>query len=252
MITSQQMMDATALPPVAELCFDAFSEQDLVNLIMQRSRIIFDQPRSGRITKAWSAGNTDPALSLVEKHGIELAKRAAAVIYLEYLQIRDTLQDLNPRSVADIGCGYAMFDLFLWKDRQCSLNLIDLETSEERHFGYQEKGAAYSSLSVAQSFLTQNGVDSSDITCLNPRTDDLGEVGPIDLAMSFISCGFHYPVKTYETFFKTAVKPNGAIILDLRPRQSREGRRILKELGSVSSLIDTETGGTDRVLVRKQ
>ncbi|WP_170429551.1 class I SAM-dependent methyltransferase [Ruegeria arenilitoris] len=251
MITTEQMMEATALPPVAELSFDAFSKDDFVNLIMQRSEIIHDQPRSGRVVRAWAAGDPEPALSLVLEHGDQLAKRAAAIIYLEYQEIRGAIKGVKPKSVADIGCGYAIFDLFLWKDHKCSLTLIDLEETEERHFGYGETGAAYSSLSVARSFLTQNGVDTGSITCLNPKTDDLSAVGSIELAMSFISCGFHYPVQTYEDFFRNSVSDDGTIILDLRTRTAREGMEFLGTIGQVSSLVDAARGGAKRVLVRK-
>ena len=251
MITNQQMMEAVSLPLVAELSFDAFAPQDLVNLIMQRSEIIHDQPRSGRIIRAWSSGNAAPALALVHERGVELARRAAAIILLEYLEIRHVIEKANPRSVADIGCGYAMFDLFLWKDHKCNLNLIDLETSEERHFGYDETGAAYSSLSVARAFLLENGVDKDDITCLNPRADDLDRIAPIDLAMSYISCGYHYPVQTYGYFFNDVVAKDGAIILDLRSRRLSEGTKVLENFGKVSTLADAASGSAKRVLVQK-
>ncbi|MBO9448127.1 class I SAM-dependent methyltransferase [Ruegeria sp. R14_0] len=251
MISTEQMMEATALPSVAELSFDAFSKEDLVNLIMQRSEIIFDQPRSGRVVRAWAAGDPEPAMSLVREHGDQLAKRAAAIIFLEYQEIQGAIEHAQPKSVADIGCGYAIFDLFLWRDHNCHLTLIDLEETEERHFGYGETGAAYSSLSVARSFLTQNGVDNDDITCLNPGTDDLSAVGSIDLAMSFISCGFHYPAQTYEDFFRNSVSENGTIILDLRTRRAQEGTKFLGTIGQVSTLVDAARGGAKRVLVRK-
>ncbi|MBO9411917.1 MULTISPECIES: hypothetical protein [unclassified Ruegeria] len=251
MITTERMMKATALPEVSGLSFDAFSQNDLVNLIMQRSEIIHDQPRSGRINRAWAAGNPEPALSLVRDHGTDLARRAAAIIYLEYLELRDTIQSLAPSSIADIGCGYAMFDLFLWQDHKCHLNLIDLETTTERHFGYAETGAAYSNLSVARSFLMENGVRAGDITCLNPGSDELSSIGTVDLAMSFISCGFHYPAQTYAGFFRDVVEDDGAVILDVRTRKLREGSAFLETLGQVSLLVDAAQGGAKRLIVRK-
>ncbi|WP_377191386.1 hypothetical protein [Ruegeria meonggei] len=251
MITNEQMMEAIELPNVAELSFEAFSQDDLINLIMQRSEILHDQPRSGRIIRAWSSGNAGPAKFLVEKHGTELARRAAAIIYLEYQEIRDTIDTIAPSSVADIGCGYAMFDLFLWKDHRCDLTLIDLETSDKRHFGYEETGAAYSNLAVAHSFLTENGVSHNKITCLNPERDELPPAAKFDLAMSFISCGFHYPVQTYADFFRNAVSEDGTIILDLRSRLVRAGTEFLETIGTVSHLVDAAKGSAKRVSVRK-
>lgn len=251
MITNQQMMEATKLPAVQEISFDAFDEHDFVNLIMQRSEIIHDQPRSNRVIRAWSTGNADPALSLVRDRGVELARRAAAIIYLEYLQIRDVINAVAPSSVADIGCGYAIFDLFLWRDHGCRLRLIDLETTDDRHFGYRQNGAAYSNLEVAGSFLTQNGVSPDAIERRNPAKDDLTSEASVDLALSFISCGYHYPAQTYDDFFRHNVSDKGAIILDLRAQKLGQGTEFLQSIGTVSVLVDAAAGSAKRVLVRK-
>ena len=111
MITPEQMLDAVADPQVRSLKTGAFLPADVVNLILQRSEIICDQPRPGRVIKAWTEGDASPALALVDRMGDELIKRAAAISLLDYRELFDTIRAMTPRRVADIGCGYAIFDL---------------------------------------------------------------------------------------------------------------------------------------------
>ena len=251
MITFEELIEAARDPKILALDVDAFGPADIVNIILQRSEIIRDQHRPGKIVNAWAEGDDAPALALAEKMGSELVRRAAAIIWLEYLEVKDTIQQIEPKSVADIGCGYAIFDLFLWQDFQSRLVLIDLETTQKRHFGFKETGAAYSSLDTAKQFLSANGVPDSQIHLRNPKDADLNEDPKVDLAVSFISCGFHYPVETYLEYFKTNVSADGGVILDFRARKARAGIETLKALGEVSILTDAAYGNARRVLLRK-
>ena len=252
MISREQMLEATKDPLIIGLKTTAFSAKDVVNLILQRSEIIGDQPRPGRVVKAWETGDMAPALQLVEKMGDELIRRAAGIILREYREIKSMIDAVLPGRVADIGCGYAMFDLFLWQDHRSELLLIDLEQSDERHFGYRETGAAYSNLDVAKAFLTDNGVDAEHVTCLNPERQDILAEAPVDLAVSFISCGFHYPVDTYMPFFDRNVAAGGKVILDFRARKAREGREKLSAMGAVATLTDSANGNAKRVVLNKR
>ena len=252
MISFEEMIDATSDPKIASLDTSAFSHSDVVNIILQRSEIIRDQRRPGRIVNDWAEGDDKPALALVERMGDTLVRRAAAVIWREYIELKPTIDLLAPKSVADIGCGYAIFDLFLWQDAQCPILLIDLETTSERHFGYKPTGAAYSNLEVARRFLVANGVSEQSITLRNPLSFKFTPETQVDLAVSFISCGFHYPVETYLDFFQNNVASEGGVILDFRARKAREGIKTLKNLGDVSTLTDAANGNAKRVFLQKR
>ena len=155
---------------IRALNVEAFSTDDLLNLILQRSEVMYDRPRSGQVIRAWNAGDLGPIKAVIADMGPEIALRAAAVIHAEYQALRPVLEAIKPRRTADIGCGYAIFDLFVARDYGSDLLLIDLETNERRHFGFQEQGAAYSNLGVARRFLIDNGVDDTAIRLLNPRS----------------------------------------------------------------------------------
>ncbi|MEZ5912841.1 MAG: class I SAM-dependent methyltransferase [Paracoccaceae bacterium] len=251
MISFEDLAVAAEAPEITALDIAAFGADDIVNLILQRSEIIADQPRPGKIVGAWSEGDDGPARDLVDRMGEVLARRAAAVIWLEYQRLKPLLARLSPRSIADIGCGYAIFDLFFWRDFPGRVVLIDLEQSEDRHFGYRETGAAYSSLSVARAFLKANGVKAGQITAINPERKDPASIRPVDLAVSFLSCGFHYPIETYLEFFRTAVVPDGAVIVDFRARKARAGAEILGAMGEVALVEHSASGNGRRLLLRK-
>lgn len=250
MITFEQLMETTARPEVSELKTGAFSEQDVVNLILQRSEIIRDQHRPGRAVRAWTNGDSGPLNAIVDKLGDELIHRAASNIFLEYQEISETIEDIAPSKIADIGCGYAFFDYFLYRNTQAQLYLIDLEETEERHFGFSKAGAAYSSLTVAHAFLQDNGVPKKSVTCINPTQQEVLKLPKIDLAMSFISCGFHYPLSTYDTFFKSRIRKGGAIIVDIRNGKLKAERPVLESYGETIELTKAANGNATRFISR--
>lgn len=238
-----------ARPEVTNLDLTMFDFNDLVNMILQRSEVMYDIPRSGRIIRAWNAGDDAPINAVVSEKGPEIARRTAAVILGEYEALRPVLLDLGPETIADIGCGYGFFDLFAARDLGASVTLIDLETNERRHFGFQAEGAAYSSLAKARTLLEANGIAADRITTLNPGTDDVLGTPPVDLAVSFLSCGFHYPVDLYVPFFHQVVSPAGALILDLRAATASTQLETLDDLGRPIDLSAPEKAR--RVLLKK-
>ncbi len=250
MITPEQMVAASQAKEIRALDFSAFDEADVVNLIAQRSEIIFDEDRPEGIMKHWAAGREEPIRDLARSRRDELLRRAAGVIRAEYDEIKPAIDDLKPKSIADIGCGYAIYDLFHWRDFPGRIVLVDLEESEERHFGYKETGSAYSNLDKAKAFLVANGVTARNITLVNPQKKALPKT-KVDLAVSFISCGFHYPVDTYETYFRDGVSAKGALILDVRRRRVNESRQTLEALGAMRELTASSRGKAARLMVQK-
>ncbi|QCO54457.1 class I SAM-dependent methyltransferase [Pseudorhodobacter turbinis] len=236
-------------PVVSGLDFGCLDRGDLVNLILQRSEVMFDRPRSGQVIRAWGAGDMAPMEAEVDRLGAQIAQRAAGVIHAEYRALAPVLRALAPKRVADIGCGYAFFDLFLAKDLNPDLVLIDLESNEHRHFGFQAEGAAYSSLARAKELLGANGVATTQITTLNPREVAPETIEPVDLAVSFLSCGFHYPVDLYVPFLDKVLKPGGAAIFDLRAETATAQAATLSQFGTLSDLDAPPK--TRRVLLRK-
>lgn len=234
---------------VKALNLASLGPDDYLNLILQRSEVMYDRPKSGQVIRAWNAGDLDPISRVIDDMGEEIARRVAAVIHAEYQAIAPMLRQMKPKRIADIGCGYAFFDLFAARDLKAEVLLIDLESNERRHFGFQTEGAAYSSLATARKLLEDNGIAARKITTLNPRDTAPETAKPVDLAVSFLSCGFHYPVDLYLPFLAQALKPGGAAIFDLRAAKADEQAASLAALGMLSDLAAPPKAR--RVLVQK-
>ena len=234
----------------AALDFSMFSRDDLVNLALQRSEVLAEVPRYGQLIRAWERGNHAPLEAQVGRMGVRVARQAARIIGREFDSLIPAIDPLQPGRVADIGCGYAIFDLFAYRRYGCSLLLIDLEETEHRHFGFETEGAAYTSLATARKFLAANGVPDAKVTVWNPDRGDLPEATRVDLAVSFLSCGFHFPVDMYLPFFRFAVRSGGAIVLDLRAGRAPAAVQQLRRIGKLSTLA--REPGLRRVLVEKK
>lgn len=234
---------------IAALDLSMFADEDIRNTILQRSEVLYDLDRPGVVIRQWSNGDPSAIETEVNARGTLLLKRAISVLYLEYLALKPTLDMISPERVADIGCGYGFIDLFVAKEYGCDIVLIDLETNDRKHFGFQAEGAAYTSLVKAKKFLVQNGVPARRVKTINPDKDSLADIKNIDLAMSLLSCGFHYPVSTYFDFWKNSVRETGSIILDLRNAKTETQLSEMIQIGSVRALWNGSKW--NRVLVQK-
>ena len=233
--------------PLPTLDLSVLDRADLINIALQRSSVLHDQPRPGQIIRDWTAGDTAPLNAAIDSLGTDIALRAATEIWQEYQSLRSHLPQTT--ATADIGCGYGFFDLFLARDTGCSLHLIDLETNENRHFGFSDKPAAYSNLDTARRLLVANGVASDQITTINPAHDPVEATGPVDLVVSLLSCGFHYPVNDYLPYLRTCLKPGGQAILDLRATTEARQTALLEEFGTVAH--HSRTGPAQRVILTR-
>ncbi|MDF0600583.1 class I SAM-dependent methyltransferase [Psychromarinibacter sp. C21-152] len=235
---------------IEELDLSMFGRQDFVNIVLQRSDVLGYTREANRLVRSWEAGDAAPLEAAVDADGDRYAREAARLIRDEFVALRGLMQRLAPARIADIGCGYAIFDLFAYRALDCDLLLIDIEETESRHFGFANEGAGYSSLARATEFLVANGVPEARIRTWNPNREEAPGGPPIDIAVSFLSCGFHYPVDMYLPFFRYAVAPRGAVILDLRGSRADRIIATLETLGKVRVL--RRGGGVRRVLLKKR
>ena len=236
---------------ISDLNLSMFGRDDLLNVILQRSETIRDQHDPDRVVQAWEAGDCEPAYRIIDKLGADIVRRAMALVFLEYLELKPLLHRIKPKVVADIGCGYGFFGFFLQQDFDCEVVLVDLEESPNRHFDFKDKAAAYTSLATTRRFYVSNGRAENSITTLNPEYQDLHSLRNVDLTVSFLSCGFHFPWETYSRFFTETVMPSGSIILDIRRRRVGKALKDLAEFGDVSRVGSAAFGKATRIHVEK-
>lgn len=123
---------------------------------------------------------------------------------------------ISVKKILDIGCGIAGWECFL--DQGKEIYLIDkTEVDEKIYYGYKEKTAFYNSMDIAKKNLIANGIKEENIFIqeATPKNEILFDE-KFDLVVSFISCGFHYPVETYLDQIYEKLNKGGALIIDIR------------------------------------
>jgi len=208
--------------------FSMLTINDIGNIVLQRSEV----GKTNKIVKAWSAGDDAPLLDYAREHKDEILQKAMSIACGLCGTFLKETDKINPTRIADIGCGYAFADLILYRRYKCDIVLIDIEAGKDRHFGYEATAAAYTNLAKAKAFLVKNGVPKEKIILVNPNKQDVSKIGKVDFVFSLASCGFHYPVETYDSFFKNQISPGGAILLDIR--KGSGGLHTMKKYGNVA------------------
>ena len=146
-------------------------------------------------------------------------------------------------AILDIGCGVGGIDVLLaryYADARPMFYLLDKTQVDPIHYGFEKRGAFYNSLDVAREVLMLNGVAGERIKLMHATDDNRIEMaGPVDLAISLISWGFHYPVETYLNRVHALLRPGGHLILDVRKSTGGE-EAIRSKFPSVRPLQETE------------
>lgn len=228
-------------PAIQSLDYSMFSERDIANVALQRPEVLEDIDGHRAALAAWKDGNETPLTDIAARWRLELVTRAVAFVAMEYRDLRPLLQELAPRRIADIGCGYGFFDLFAHAEFGAEMVLIDTEVNSTRR-ALGEDGMGRSSLPVARRFLVANGCDATRLTTVNPRRQDVLTHRGFDLAVSFLSCGYLFPCVAYRDFFQHSVNPGGSVLLDLRVRQLHEVLPGLTGLGRLRRVSDAADG----------
>jgi len=130
----------------------------------------------------------------------------------------------HSRRIVDIGAGLAGVDLVL--SRTISFDQIVLvdRTLKDRkvYYGFEEKAAFYNSLESARGLLIRYGVRPESIQIVDAPGDGVipCPAGSVDVVISTISWGFHYPVSVYLESVTRILAENGVLIIDLRKGSS--------------------------------
>jgi SAM-dependent methyltransferase len=199
---------------------------------------IYDERLSGRST---------------EKQRRRIGRRYMQEAEREALAIR-TVVPRDCETLMDIGCGLGGFDLAL--TRLCPsikrLVLVDQDRFETRpHYGFASSGSSYNSLADTADFLKANGTTAT-IRTVDVLTQPFPNDERVDVVVSLISWGHHYPVSTYVAAVYAVLKPGGVVVLDVR-RQSGGLTDLAEVFGNdPQPLADQlDPARTLRVYVRK-
>jgi len=160
----------------------------------------------------------------------------------EYESFRDFLP-ANCSTILDIGCGIAGIDVFI--NEHYSLQGIECylldksEVEDSVYYMFENKGAFYNSLGLAKATLVNNGVDENNVHLIEAtENNDINIEKNVDLVLSLISWGYHYPVNTYLDKVHALLSKKGVLILDIR--KGTDGLDLItKKFGEYRKILET-------------
>ena len=170
----------------------------------------------------------------------------------EYLTVKPFLPS-DCSAVLEIGCGVGGFAAYLnqhYGQKSIHFYLLDKTYIEPNvYYMFNPKGAFYNSLSVTKRLLADSCINSDRIHLIEASDNNKIEVnGKVDLVISFLSWGFHYPVETYLNGVYDCLSDDGIVIADIRKETG--GEKILQKMFKNIELI-IEAEKFLRVLARK-
>lgn len=124
------------------------------------------------------------------------------------------------RRVMDIGCGVGGLDVLLYRRYSGGgagpeLYLVDKSARERSPvYGYDGPRSFYNSFGVVSAVLSSNGVPSQAIKLMD--ADSTWEVDGVDLVVSLLSWGFHYPLAVYVDHVRRVAREGATVVLDVR------------------------------------
>jgi SAM-dependent methyltransferase len=171
----------------------------------------------------------------------------------EYQSIRGVLPAVCT-SVLDIGCGVAGIDVFIQRrygEDDIDFFLLDRsEVTPNVFYSFQSHGAFYNSLEVARTLMTSNGIPAERVHLLEVTPAmEIRITGKIDLIISLLSWGFHYPVSTYLSRVHELLSDKGVLVMDVR--KGSDGVQLLRGLFPKTDIVQS-TLKYDRVAARKR
>ena len=192
---------------------------------------------------------------------IESKLRRAGVIRDFNSDMAREYEDLRPHlpprasAVLDVGCGVAGLAVHIYRhyggDGSLRLYLMDrTETVSSISYGLASTtGEFYNSLEVTRNLLVSNEIPDQCIVTLEARDDRRIVVAePLDLVVSTISWGFHYPVATYLEQAHERLAPGGRLIIDVR-KGSGGVAEVGAKFGNVA--VISEGAKHERILAMK-
>lgn len=139
-----------------------------------------------------------------------------------------------PKTILDIGCGFAWESSLFQKNFDSKLWLLDgdVESTVSRvrttNFGDTESMAFYSKIDDLKNSWDSRGIIYN---FLDANKLKLSRDIKFDLVYSGLSCGFHYPANTYRDFIRSHSHENTKIIFDLRRGQIHNDIEIINLIG---------------------
>lgn len=174
----------------------------------------------------------------------------------EYATYKDYLN--RPRKILDLGCGLGRVAVWLsyaLKNPAAEFILADGnqdDPKETPQYGWNASNW-YNNLATTERFMCLNGVKNFRLFDL--RNEAIESLSGLDLVISMLAVGFHYPIEPYLDALAGASSKNVVMVFGLRQRMTYDLRDYTKRLFKDAEIIQIRAGGyktkQDRVLILK-
>jgi SAM-dependent methyltransferase len=137
---------------------------------------------------------------------------------MRVFEMLDAYLKTPPKRILDIGCGFAKVSELFQKKYGTELYLLesDMKNSPGKRIG--KWGTADSFQWYLPIETLKQAWDSQDLryTFVDGANIQVPADVKFDLVYSWLSCGFHYPVTTYQNLIKQHTTSDSVIIMDFR------------------------------------
>lgn len=143
----------------------------------------------------------------------------------EYSEMKSFLPE-NVNTIFDIGCGVGGIDVYLYKHYDIPhIILMDSQfVSRDIKYGFDRGISYYNSFEATKDLMKVNHVFNYSTIGIDV---DISIFKNIDLAISLLSWGYHYPVEKYLDGVLNCLSDDGVLILDIR--ENTNGVDIIRE-----------------------
>ena len=152
----------------------------------------------------------------------------------------------------DIGCGLGYINIPIFKKLNTgNIYLLDkskIETHKRiTQFGSAKDFGFYNNLEFTKEFLMLNGIPDEKINLIT--ADSINNIDKkLDLVISLLSWGFHYPFDTYSDSVYSLLNDSGIIIIYCRSTHYQE---ILKDKRFTWEILNNDKEKTWMILGKK-
>jgi hypothetical protein len=122
-------------------------------------------------------------------------------------------------NILSIGCGLGVPDLIFKEHYKKDLNfyLFDRHQYDNKiSFGYKEKASFYNNFELTKEIYNKYGIDDKYINFIDANNENLLNLPKMDIIISLIAWGFHFPIRTYLENVVKLMHENTILIFDLR------------------------------------
>ena len=151
---------------------------------------------------------------------------------------KTVLSGINPKYVLDLAGGIGRGSVMLNKLFQWDCNYIILDGNGDDFVcgvNQTNDGDFYNSLDAAREYCSANGLGHKALI-MPPGSFDYPEhMGKIDVLVSFLGFGFHWPIDIYDDLILNSLSRNGVCVFGIRDSRFFEWnlrqKQIIDELG---------------------